>query len=83
MSARAPGDDRCKDCPAPHAPGKARCRECQRRHNEASRARRLLLKRKRRCWVCAGHCVKDGAGHWLTSCEAHRGTEWRTSASGA
>lgn len=80
MSARAPGDARCKDCPAPHAPGCARCKDCRAAHNARAKERRALLKRKRRCWCCARPCVKDGAGHWLTSCEAHRGTEWRQGA---
>ena len=69
---------RCKDCALEALAGKARCKECAAEHSAREKARRDERRRRRQCWVCGKPVVKDESGKWLASCEAHRGTAWRT-----
>lgn len=57
------------------AEGEVRCKKCQVAHRQREAERRAERKRKRLCWVggCASKCAPG-----LTSCEAHRGTSWRS-----
>lgn len=74
----------CRDCPEPPLTDddgnilSVRCRACRKAHNARERERRAERKRKRLCWACPDKAVKDEWGQWLASCEAHRGTAWRT-----
>lgn len=70
---------RCKDCSSEDLVG-ARCKDCQAAKRKYEAARRAERKRKRQCWACGEPCVKDDSGRWLSSCQAHRGTEWRSAA---
>ncbi|HEU4580915.1 MAG TPA: hypothetical protein VFS67_21800 [Polyangiaceae bacterium] len=68
----------CKDCSEPPLSGGRRCKACRAAHNDRERERRAELKRKHRCWACGEPAVKDERGQWLSTCQAHRGTAWRT-----
>lgn len=68
----------CKECPEPPLTGERRCKACKAAHNARERERRAEFKRKRRCWACAKPAVKDESGAWLSTCQAHRGTGWRS-----
>lgn len=58
MSARAPGDPRCKDCPEDHEPGKSRCAACAERHRKASAARAEARRETGKCVTCGGKVAK-------------------------
>lgn len=68
---------RCKDCAEPATEG-SRCKACRAAKRAYDAARRAERKRKRQCWACGEACVRDDSGRWLSSCQAHRGTEWRS-----
>jgi hypothetical protein len=73
MSAREPGDPRCKDCPADHEPGKSRCAACAEKHRIAARERVAALKAAGKCVVCGKRAAKrKGDGVIGTLCATHR-----------
>lgn len=68
----------CKDCSDAPLPGERRCKACKAAHNARERERRAARKKKHQCWACGKPCARDESGTWLSSCQAHRGTEWRS-----
>ncbi|HEY3256265.1 MAG TPA: hypothetical protein VGJ91_20040 [Polyangiaceae bacterium] len=64
MSARAPGDPRCKDCPANHEPGKSRCTDCAARHRKAAALKAAERRKAGKCVTCGGKVakIKQGGG---------------------
>lgn len=67
MSAREPGDPRCKDCPEPHEPGRVRCEPCAELHRKAAAEARSKRVKSKRCVVC-GKATAAGT----TLCGTHR-----------
>lgn len=63
---------RCKDCREPPIAGSRRCTGCRLAHAERERKRRRAIKKQRLCWRCRAPAAKG-----LTTCEPHRGTQWR------
>ena len=64
---------RCKDCAQDATEGASRCESCRKARNQAAAADRAERRRKHRCWACSAKVVPG-----MSSCEAHRGTAWRT-----
>jgi hypothetical protein len=58
MSARAPGDPRCKDCSADHEPDRARCAACAARHRQEASALAQERRAAGLCVTCGGKVAK-------------------------
>lgn len=72
MSARAPGDERCKDCSSSHEPDSVRCGPCAERHRHQAAALAQARRKAKRCVTCGGKVaarLRDGElGRY---CKAH------------
>jgi len=63
VSQRAPGDDRCKDCPELHEPGRSRCAECAAKRRQIETDGRAQRRKRRQCLTCGaavGKRKRDG-----------------------
>lgn len=76
MAARAPGDDRCKDCSEPREEGRSRCETCAARRREEERLQREERRRKHACLTCGapvrGARGKEPAKYCLEHLEYYR-----------
>lgn len=66
MSARVPGDPRCKDCAEPHEDGRTRCAACAEKRRVDEAAMRAQRKKRHACVTCGKPAAKD-----RTLCRRH------------
>lgn len=81
MSARAPGDPRCKDCPADHEPDRSRCATCAERHRKESSAANKERRARGLCVTCGArakpgkrYCAADLAYYASRNAAQRRGS---------
>ena len=59
MSARVPGDSRCKDCSNDHEPNRARCADCLARRRTEAAELAEGRRGKHKCVTCGAKAAKD------------------------